>query len=219
MKKIITVILLLSTFALYAETKEAPATTQTYTKGLHYTELNPAYETDNPEQVVVYEFFSYKCMHCSTFQPFIKPWHKKLPKHIKLVRIPVIFQPGWDILAKAYYTAETMGVIEQTHQAMFDAIHKQRKKFNSMEEVADWYAENFKVDKKAFLATAGSFMIDSKIRQSHNLMKKMHITSTPSLNINGKFKPDPKKLGSRQELLEFTSFLANEEARRMGLIE
>lgn len=190
----------------------------TYSKGVQYTEIETPYATGNDEQVVVYEFFGYTCPHCSNFQPYMKPWHKKLPKHIKLVRVPVVFSPAWKIYAQAYYTAETMGFIEKTHQAMFDAIHKQRKRFRNIEQIADWYAENFNVDKKAFLATANSFMIDSKLRQSMNMASKMQITSTPSLVINGKFKPNTKALGNVPELFKLATYLSNQEAVSMGLI-
>ena len=212
MKQIILILLVSSIFAV-----SGLANSQSYTSGLQYTELNPAYETGNDEQVIVYEFFGYKCPHCASFQAFMKPWHNKLPKHVKLVRIPVVFQPGWDILAKAYYTAETMGIAEQTHQAMFNALHKEHKIFRTIEDIGSWYADNFSVDKEAFISTANSFMIDSKVRQSNNLMLKMKISSTPSLVINGKFKPNPKALGSTAALLEMTSYFSNQEAVRMGL--
>lgn len=220
MKNLLLILLTFSGLtAVFQANAEKPVPPTAYSKGLHYSELDPVFDTENKEQVVVYEFFGYKCPHCASFQPFIKPWHKKLPKHIKLVRVPVVFQAGWDILAKAYYTAETMGIIEQTHQAMFDAIHKQHKRFRDIEDVANWYAENFKVDKEAFLSTANSFMIDSKIRQSNNMMQKMKITSTPSIVINGKFKPNLKALGSNSAMLEMASNLSEQEAKNMGIIK
>jgi len=208
---------LLLTFGLFSVQAQTTAKSQAYNEGLQYDVLDPAYDTENKEQVVVYEFFGYKCPHCAYFQPFMKPWHEKLPKYVKLVRVPVVFQPGWDILAKAYHTAETMGIAEKTHQAMFDAIHKKHIRFRSIEQIATWYNENFGVDKEAFLSTANSFMIDSKMRQVNNMMRTMKITSTPTLIINGKYKPNVKALGSNNALLEMATFLAEKEAKAMGL--
>lgn len=188
-----------------------------YVKDLHFTELDPAYNSSNDEQIIVYEFFGYKCPHCEHFQAYVSPWQKKLPKHIKLVRIPVVFQPGWDILAKAYYTSETMGIAEKTHDALFKAIHQQRKRFGSIEALADWYAENFNVDKAAFLSTANSFMIDSKVRQSVNMTKKMQINGTPALVIDGKYKPNTKVVNNYTGILDLALFLANKEAVIKGL--
>lgn len=205
-----------SGFTAFGQEAKPAKAKVTYTSGLHYDILDPAYETDNTKEVVVYEFFGYKCPHCSNFQPYVKPWYKNQPKHVKLVRVPVIF-PGWDIYAKAYYTAETMGIIEKTHQPFFDALHKQHKRFNTIEDIARWFSDNFSVDEKVFISTANSFMIDSKIRQSNNMMRKMKITSTPTLIINGKYKPNVKALGSIPGLLDMVTYLASQEANTMGL--
>jgi len=213
--KFASVLLLLAVFSVNAQdTQESQSA---FTSGLHYTELSPAYETGNDEQVVVYEFFGYMCPHCANFQTYMKPWHDKLPENVTLVRVPVVFQPGWDVYAKAYYTAESMGILEQTHQAMFDALHKERKRFSTLEQVADWYAENFNVDKEAFLSTAKSFMIDSKVRQSTNMFQRMQVTSTPTLVINGKYKPNVKALGSYNALFELATFLADKEVAELSL--
>ena len=217
MKKIVLLLLTLSIFSVSAQNASVAKAQKNYIAGTHYTELASAFETDNKDQVVVYEFFGYKCPHCSNFQTYMKPWHKKLPKNIKLVRVPVVFQPGWDILAKAYYTAETMGIIEKTHQPLFDAIHKQRKNFRSIEDLASWFESEFSVDKAAFLSTANSFMIDSKVRQSNNMMRKMQITSTPALVVNGKYKPIPKALGTIPGMLDLVSHLSKIEAKSMSV--
>ena len=218
MKNFLLVLLTFAFISVQAQTK-AQAKPQAYNEGLQYTVLDPAYDTEDKDHVVVYEFFGYKCPHCAHFQPFIKPWHEKLPKYVKLVRVPVVFQPGWDILAKAYHTAETMGIAEKTHQAMFDAIHKKHIRFRSIEQIATWYNENFGVDKDAFLSTANSFMIDSKMRKAKNMMRTMKVTSTPTLIINGKYKPNVKALGSNNALIDMATFLADKEAKAMGLIK
>jgi len=221
MKKIILSLSLFFVANSFAQDKAVKIDTKppqmAYQKGLHYSQLDPVFDTDNKEQVVIYEFFGYKCPHCSSFEPFMKSLHERVSKNVKIVRVPVIFQPGWDILAKAYYTAETMGIIENTHQAMFDAIHKKHMRFSNLDEVAQWYADNFNVDKKAFISTANSFLIDSKIRQSNRMMQAMKVMSTPMLIIDGKFKPEVKALGSNDALIEMAASLANKEAQQRGL--
>ncbi len=221
MKKIILSLSLLFAFNTFAQEKavkiEAKPAQTLYQKGLHYDELNPAFSTDDKEHVVVYEFFGYKCPHCAHFEPYMKTLQEKLNKNVKIVRIPVIFQPGWDILAKAYYTAQAMGIVEKTHQGMFDALHKQHKRFSNMEDIAQWYADTYAVDKAAFLSTASSFLIDSKIRQSNRMMQAMKVTSTPSLVVDGKYTPNLKTLKSKDALIELTAFLANKEVQTRGL--
>lgn len=219
MNKFFLILLTLGLSSVFAQEGNAVKVPVTYTKDIQYTELETPYATGNDEQVVVYEFFRYTCPHCSSFQTYMKPWHKKLPKHVKLVRVHVVSSPASKIYAQAYYTAETMGLIEKSHVPFFNAIHKQKKRFRSIEQIADWYTENFKVHSKDFLATAKSFMIDSKIRQSINMAKKMQIASTPSLVINGKYKPNTKVLGTINSIFEIATYLSGQEAKTMGLIK
>ena len=51
------------------------------------------------------------------------------------------------------------------------------------------------------------------------MMLKMKISSTPSLVVNGKYKPVPKQLETTSALLNFVSYYANQEAITMGLIK
>lgn len=186
--------------------KEEPA----YQAGIHYEMITPAWDTQSDE-VVVYEFFGYLCPHCNTFQPYIETMESNLPENAKLVRIPMIFQPMWKIYAQAYYTAESMGLTEKTHQKLFDAVHKQRKQFRTIEQIADWYADSFGVDRNKFLSTANSFVIDGQLRQSDKMMKAMGIVSTPTLVINGKYKAKKNALKTRGDLINLAEFLVDKE--------
>ena len=189
-----------------------------YKKGLHYTEIVPIYDTGYNKQLVVYEFFSYKCPHCANFQPYMKTLQNDTTYNVKFIRIPLGLNPSWRIFAQAYYAAEQLGILEKSHQAMFDAIHKKQSKFRSIESIANWYGSEFGIDTKLFLTTAQSFMVDSMINKSNNMAKKMlGVPKTPQLVINGKYKPDVNKLGSYEALIELSKQLIETEAREKGL--
>ena len=193
--------------------------TSPYLEGLHYKNITPIYTSENDKQVIVYEFFGYKCPHCASFQPYMKSLHKDLPDYVKVIRVPLGFNPSWKVLAQGYYTAQSLGVLEKSHQAMFDALHKQGKKFRSIEDIADWYVSEYGIDKKEFLATAHSFMIDGLINKGNNLAIKMNIPNTPKLVINGKFMPEVTALGSNGAVIELAKHLIKQEAKSMGLVE
>jgi len=204
---------------LHATATEAKTDSSEFQAGIQYDVISPAWETNADDQVIVYEFFGYLCPHCSSFQPYMKKFEDSKADYVKVQRIPVVFQPMWKPYAQAYYTAEAMGIIEQTHEAMFKAIHVHRKQFRTIEEIAQWFADSFQVDKEAFLSTANSFMIDGLVRKSDTMMRAMAITSTPTVVVNGKFKPNAKKVRTRDGLMDVTNFLVAKEAKEMGLAE
>ena len=107
------------------------ASSAAYQAGIHYKVLNPAYNTNTDDEVIVYEFFSYMCGHCATFEPYMKKLENELPEKTKLVRIPAVFHPQWKPAAQAYYTFEAMGILDKVHGPMFEAIHQHKKQLFS----------------------------------------------------------------------------------------
>jgi len=186
-----------------------------YQAGIHYRVINPAYETETDAEVVVYEFFGYTCPHCATFEPYMKKLESELPENAKLVRIPVVFGKQWEPFAQAYYTFEAMGIVDQVHGPMFEAIHQHKKQFRSIDEIAVWVASSFGVDKDKFLSTAKSFMIDGQVRKGMQMLEAMGVTSTPTLVTNGKFVPNNEALKTRNGIIEATIFLVKQELDAM----
>lgn len=181
-----------------------------------YETFDKPYATDNSEQVIVYEFFGYPCPHCFSFQPYMDNWLEDKPDYVKLVRVPLNFQQGWDILQQAYFTSEVMGISEKSHLKLFSAIHKENKRFRSIEDIAQWFEDELDVNKDEFLGTANSFILNSKQRQADNMGFKMQVTSTPTVIVNGKFKPS-KKIRDRESIMKVLDYLVEKEAKKMGL--
>jgi thiol:disulfide interchange protein DsbA len=198
--------------AVAAVADKVPAAFQA---GIHYQVINPAYETGADEEVIVYEFFGYPCPHCATFEPYMKKLEAEMPENSKIVRIPVVFGQQWQPFAQAYYTFEAMDIVDQVHGPMFEAIHQHKKQFRSIDEIAVWAASSFGVDKEQFLSTAKSFMIDGQVRKGMQMLQAMGVTSTPTLVTNGKFMPNTKALKSRNDIIEITQFLINQELDAM----
>ena len=49
------------------------------------------------------------------------------------------------------------------------------------------------------------------------MMRKMQITSTPTVIVNGKYKPNVKAIGTIPAMLDMVTYLADLEAKEMGL--
>ena len=57
----------------------------------------------------------------------------------------------------------------------------------SMEELAEFYSQ-FGVDKEKFLATSGSFAVETRLKKDQQKIQSFGITGTPSLVLNGKYR-------------------------------
>ncbi len=154
-----------------------------YQEGVHYFKVDQLPVQRDTVQVV--EVFSYLCNHCATFEPYIQNWKTRLPENVEFARIPVLFgRRAWEMYARSYVAASLMGIEEESHVAMMDAIWKQRRQMRNMDELADFYT-SFGVDKDSFLATANSFAVDARMRREQRDVQDFGINGTPAMLVKG----------------------------------
>jgi len=214
MKKIsIQVVLLLAAACLLSAPEQAQsASSVQYQEGLHYfliEEGTPAPE--GPTEVV--EVFSYMCSHCNTFEPYINNWAKRNAENVKFRRIPVVFgRKAWEFYARAYVTAQMMGLGDDAHAALMDKLWKEKAVMRSMDDLAGFYSD-FGIDPKAFLATSKSFAVDARMRKEQRLIQTFGIRATPSLVLNGKYRiAGNEAVPSFDVMLDVVDYLIASEA-------
>ncbi|HDS1219963.1 thiol:disulfide interchange protein DsbA/DsbL [Stenotrophomonas sp. TWI143] len=142
-------------------------------------------------KVEVVEIFGYVCPACAAFQPLVGPWKAGLPGDVNFVYVPAMFGGTWDDYARAFYAAQTLGVQEKTHEALYAAIHSQKtlkgeRGRDSVEDIAKFYA-GYGVDPKQFAATMGSFAVNAKTNSAKQFAQRSQISGTPSIIVNGKY--------------------------------
>ena len=188
-----------------------PATpTPNWVEGTNYFVIDPPQPTATGDKVEVLEVFSYACPHCAHFQPYAERLKQSLPAGAVFGYMPAIFNASWEPFARAYYTAESLGVVDQTHQAMFDALHRDHLPMRTIDELADFYAQHG-VDRAKFLATSGSFEVESKLSRASQIVKADGVDGTPSIVIDGKYRVTGASAGGFPQLIELVDWLAAKE--------
>ena len=142
-------------------------------------------------KIEVAEIFGYVCPACFRFQPLIGPWKAGLPSDVNFVYVPAMFGGTWDDYARAFYAAQTLGVQEKTHEALYRAIHVDGKLkgelgHDSVQDIANFYA-SYGVNPKKFADTMASFGVATQTNRAKQFAMRCKISGTPSLIINGKY--------------------------------
>ncbi|GAG99562.1 unnamed protein product, partial [marine sediment metagenome] len=177
-----------------------------YREGVHYQAIENAPMTTG-DTVEVAEAFSYMCTHCATFEPHIKAWHGRQGANVKFRRIPVVFGRGsWETYARAYVTAELMGIADSSHGPLMDKLWKDREVPRSIEELSGFYAD-FGVNPSTFVATSKSFATDAKLRKDQRALQTANVRGTPSMIVAGKYLvANNSSIGSYDTLLDVVDF-------------
>lgn len=175
-------------------------------EGTQYFLVEPPQPTASGSKIEVLEIFSYACIHCAHFQPTAERIKKELPDYASFSYMPAIFNAQWEPFARAFYAAQSLGVLDKSHQALFDAIHTEHKPLSDMAALAGFYAD-YGVDPTKFEAASKSFEVDSKIARSISMVPKYGIDGTPSIIVNGRYRLSRGSAGSDDQVVELVKYL------------
>ena len=146
---------------------------------------------DNPENIsgdaiIVREFFWYGCPHCFKLNPHMEKWAKTKDKDVAFFKTPAALNPVWETNARGFYAAQLLGYEDKTHDALFNAIHKDGKKLFDQASLAKWYGAQG-VDQKKFNSLYNSFAVGTKIGRSQAGAKRYQLTGVPAVVVQGKY--------------------------------
>ena len=200
-----------------------------WTEGKHYFLVNPPrVPAVAPGKVEVTEVFSYGCPACNLFVPVMHQLQKALPPNAVLDYLPASFNPSedWPMFQLAYLTAQSLGVAEQSHDAMFDAVwtsrelsvidpatQRIREHLPTIEDAARFYNRRSGVPVEKFVSTAKSFAVDVKVRSTEDAIQAYKVDRTPTIIVNGKYRLYPQSAGGNDEVIELVNWLVAKETK------
>ena len=160
--------------------------------------INPAQPTE-PDKIEVIEFFWYGCPHCYHLEPVIGAWEKSLQKDVVFKRVPAT-SGGWQSLAQMFYTVEAMGLQEQLHTKIFEAIHRDKVNLANA-RIRDEWLQKQGVDPKKYAEVEKSFSVATKLQRAKQLAEAYKVDSVPQIIVNGKFLVNAESAGGQERMI------------------
>ncbi len=181
-------------------------------EGIEYQLVVPPQPTRVPEgKIEVLELFWYGCPHCYAFEPYLQKWLENKPADVAFRRMPAQLNPGWKIHAAAYYVAEELGILDKVHEALFDAMHKEHKRLDTVDALADFFSQ-YGVTRESFMAAYNSFAVRVKMSHSEQQVRRYGVTGVPSVIVAGKYRTSASMAGgSFDSLLKVVDYLVDKE--------
>lgn len=158
--------------------------------GTEYVVLREPQPVDTGKKVEVIEFFAYYCPHCYALEPSLAAWVKKQGDDIVFKRVHVARGPAVLPQQKLYFALEALGLLEQNHQKVFEAMHVRNNPLRSDAAVIDWAAANG-IDKNKFTETYNGFGVGAKLRRTDRMMGDYRVDYWPMLIVDGKYMTSP----------------------------
>lgn len=178
--------------------------------GQHYEVLRQPVRTSDPERIEVVEVFWYGCGHCYTFKPMVEEWAETLADDVVKTRLPAVWHPVMELHARAYYTAEALGVVDQVHTPIFEAMNLRGEELDNKKDIGDLF-EAAGVSRDDFEQTFDSFGVSSALTRGDSRQRAYGIRGTPELIVNGKYRITGTMAGSHAGMLQVADYLIEKE--------
>jgi thiol:disulfide interchange protein DsbA len=166
--------------------------------------------TADATKIEVNEVFSYTCGHCFNFEAVLHPWSKNLAADVDFQQTPAVWQPSLEPFARAYYSAVMLGVLDQTHMTIFEALHVKKQPLRSEEDFAAIF-DSAGVDSLRFSKAYNSFGMTSMVNQAKARVRGYRVQGTPEVIVNGKYRVSSRNAGGFDGMLNVADFLIEKE--------
>lgn len=178
-------------------------------EGKHYSVLNQ-HHANNRAGVV--QLFSYWCLNCYRFEKMTLELQNKLPQTVKFSKVHVDYQPNiaanlQQLGTKYMLIARAVRKENDFNNAMFNAIHNQRKTLKNEQELQDILsAQGVDAGKVSKLASYAGM----KSQINHNNKQFHGKTPTPAFIVNGKYLTKINRRMNQQELMDLIMWLTKQ---------
>ena len=166
-----------------------------------YTVLDPPLTISTGDDIEVTELFWYGCGHCYALETHVENWKKSMPAGTQFIKVPAVFSERWAFHAKAFYTMETLGVLDQANDAFFSSIHKAKKSMNTLDSLTSFLADYGKSEEEVTSAF-NSFAVDSKFRNATLITRNSRANGVPAILVDGKYLTSVTQAGSSDKLFK-----------------
>ena len=184
-----------------------PSSAQEFKEDVNFFPLLVEQPVRTGDQIEVLEIFWYGCPHCYALEPYLKKWLKNKPEFVEFVQLPAVLNRSWEFDARVFYTFVALGLIDELHEAYFDAIHKDRKRMKNVEQVASWAQEQGD-DPQLIMDTFNSFGVDSMLANATQMSGRYEADGVPTIIIDGKYRTTVSLAGGHNEIIDLINYLA-----------
>jgi thiol:disulfide interchange protein DsbA len=181
-----------------------------FKQGTEYQALATPQPTSVDGKIEVLELFWYGCPHCYHLEPELNAWIQHKPDDVAFVRVPAVLGPSWELLARAYYTAELLGVLDKIHEPLFEHIHKDHKLIRNASELKAFFMEQG-IPESDFDSAFNSFDVVTMTNRAKDAANRYGVTGVPTLVVDGKYRTTASLAGGNDKMLQVVDFLVAKE--------
>lgn len=174
-----------------------------------YAQLDTPLPPKEPDQTLVVQVFWYGCPDCGELDSQLDGLIDAMPSDLSVRRMPAV-APRWESHARAFYAADAIGEHERFHNALSQAMQRDRRRLMTKTDLID-FAREIGLDAAAFRAAYESPEVERQYREAADLTERYQISGVPALIINGTYRTDLQLAGDQSGMIETAKQLIQRE--------
>lgn len=179
-------------------------------EGNHYQKLKKPVSIA-PHKKSVVEIFYYGCPHCYHLEPSLHKWLKTKPKDVNFEQMPAVLNnPNWVFMARVFYTAQELGIVNQFHEAYFTAVQRDKKRIFDIPSLAK-FCEPMGIKPDQYENMFKSFRVDQLVQKARVRTEQYEINGVPAVVVNGKYLTDVPMAQGKENLWKLVDHLTNQK--------
>lgn len=179
---------------------------QPYLLGTHYTEPEISRLLGEQPFSDIKVFFSYPCFPCYEFNEILEEWRDVDPLELEVMYVPATWSEELRHYAQVFYTAENLGVLEQAHQQLFEALHQEGLVLEELPSLIRFFS-SLGISPQRFLSVFNSEATLSRVRETEQTNQEYMIRSAPALVVDCRYLITPNSEVGQREMLEVAQYL------------
>jgi len=182
-----------------------------FVEGIDFVSLPLASPVDTVrERVSAWLFFLWSCLHCYELESFLSEWSARPEaQSIDLIRIPVQWNPVAQLHARAFFTAEALGVADEVGAEFYRSIHEAGATLQTEDQIEALFVR-LGVDSETFRQAFDSDSVLAEVDRAAQLARNLGIDSTPTIVVDGIYRTDPGMTGSPERMMRVVEWLGTE---------
>ena len=125
---------------------------------------------------------------------------------VQVTQVPAIWSERMGFHARAYYTAETLGVLNRAHDRLYDAMQDRDQSLDDEQSLIRFFSE-LGMSASNFLAAFNSEITLSKVSLAEFANQNYQIQATPTLYVDGRYGITATTAAEFQEILTVAGYL------------
>lgn len=166
--------------------------------------------TADTSKIELVEIFWYGCPSCFNLEPNLVAFTSTLPEDVNVVKVPAMWHETMELHAKILFASQALGIVDETHQPVFDAMNKDGNKLASESEILD-LVEELGQDRSDFQRAFNSFGVNSQVTQAKSKTVAYGMRGTPEIIINGKYRISLSMANTYEQMLAVAAALIERE--------